>query len=136
MKLVVDANILFSIANPISFTSQLIHKIKVELYSPEYALYELKKYEKEVVEKSNLKSFKAIAERLRDKIRFIPVAEIKKELVEMQNIISDEKDIIYLALAKKMNISIWSNDPHLKEQTLIQVLTTKEIVEIITTNNT
>src|SRR3989344_2273779 len=43
----------------------------------------------------------------------------------------DPKDAPYLALALLRNASIWSNDPHLKEQSLVKVYTTKELVEAL-----
>ena len=50
------------------------------------------------------------------------------------DLISDSKDIDFLALALSINASIWSNDPHFKQQSLIKVFTTEDLLKLFLEN--
>ena len=54
--------------------------------------------------------------------------EYEDLLEKAKRLISDPDDIDFLALAISTNSTIWSNDPHFKEQSLVPVLTTGELV--------
>jgi len=43
----------------------------------------------------------------------------------------DIKDVQYLALAEKYGIPIWSNDKRLKNQSVVKVFSTEEIIRFI-----
>ena len=131
MKLVADANILFALCNKRSSTSNLIENTDLEIFSPYFALGELAKYKNEIVKKSGESDFSLIQNRIKDKIKFVSEKEYAREIRNVADLIKDEKDIAYLALALHLNIPIWSNDFHLKEQSLIDVFTTKELIELI-----
>ncbi len=131
MKLIVDANILFSLINPQSFTSRLIENRELELFSPEYALDELSKHKGEIISKTKISSFKEAIIRLKKVVTFIKIEDFSNNLSQVQHLIRDEKDIIYLALAKHLNLPIWSNDTDLKEQSVVPVFTTSEIIELM-----
>ena len=62
-------------------------------------------------------------------IEFIPVVEYKEFLKEAELICPDPDDVEYFALALKLNCPIWSNDKALKEQSVIKVLSTSELIE-------
>ncbi len=131
MKLIADANILFSLINLNSFTSKMDENHRLEIYSPEYALDELRKYEEAILKKTKISSLQEVTKWLRNLVVFIKIEEFKHELINVQNLIKDEKDVIYLALAKNLKISIWSDDKHLKEQEIIPVFTTEEIIDAL-----
>lgn len=131
MKIVVDANILFSLINPQSFTSRLIENRELELFSPEYALDELSKHKEEIISKTKIPSFKEAVIRLKKIVTFIKIEDFSKNIPQVQHLITDEKDIIYLALAQHLNLPIWSNDTDLKEQSIVPVFTTSEIIELM-----
>lgn len=42
----------------------------------------------------------------------------------------DSDDADFLALALFSNSAIWSNDPHLKKQSLVPVFTTKDLLKM------
>lgn len=128
MRFIADANILFSLTNSKSVASHLVEKLSFKLIAPNYALDELLKYKEELIKKSGINNFEKIIKLLNEKIIFIDISE--KEMKSFYSNISDKKDIIYLFLANKYNIPIWSNDKHLKEQKEIDVFTTKELIEI------
>jgi len=54
MRLVVDANILFSFFNRKSTARDLILSGKMTLYSPEFILKEIEKYKSEIMDKFSL----------------------------------------------------------------------------------
>ena len=130
MKLVVDANILFSLSKETSSASEIVKRFNLKLFAPSFALEELSKY-KDELEKKSKKDFKTIISSLKEKINFIEEPEYSGFLNEPKINISDPKDITYLALALKIKSPIWSNDNHLKEQSLITVFTTSEIIELL-----
>jgi predicted nucleic acid-binding protein len=54
---------------------------------------------------------------------------IKDAHKEMKDI--DEKDTPFLALALQLNCPVWSDDNHFKQQNVVNVYTTKEILPLI-----
>lgn len=129
-KFVADANILFSLGKESSKTNQIVNKYNLELYSPSYALDELKKHSKEIEEKTK-ESFDNFSKNIKNKVNFIKTEEILKEIESCAKLISDSEDIIYLALAKKLNLPIWSNDKDFKEQYERLAITTEEMIELL-----
>lgn len=131
MKLVADANILFSLVKKGSVTEELVTSFGLELYSVDYVLDELEKHKAILLKKSGLKTFKEVKDILEKYVTFVETKGLISELHNVQQLVSDENDIIYFALAKKLNLVIWSNDKHFKEQEIFDVVTTKELIEIL-----
>ncbi|MEK6860226.1 MAG: PIN domain-containing protein [Nanoarchaeota archaeon] len=130
MKIVVDANILFSLSKESSSASSISQRFNLKLFAPKFALLELTKYKEELIKKSK-RDFESIISDLKQRVSFIDESEYSKFLSEPRIKVSDPKDITYLALALKINSPIWSNDPHLKQQSSITVFTTEELIEIL-----
>ncbi|MBS3074026.1 hypothetical protein J4447_01070 [Candidatus Pacearchaeota archaeon] len=131
MKFVVDANILFALANPSSVTSKIIENYDLTLIAPDFCLDELQKHAEIIVRKSSLMDFAAVLRRIRSFVIFISVDEYKTYFHEAAKALSDKEDIPYLALALKTGCPIWSNDKQLKEQSGITILTTEDILNLI-----
>lgn len=51
--------------------------------------------------------------------------------MKCKNIIKDEKDIEYLALAMKLKMPLWTNDKLLKNQNLVKAITTADLIELL-----
>ena len=130
MELIVDANILFSLTNPASYTYFIVDKYALNLFSLDYTLLELEKHKEEVVAKSK-QSFNESIRILKEKVVFIPVKTLRNEIQECKHLTNDQADVVYLALAKKLNFPLWSNDSHFKQQSLIPVLTTRELLTLL-----
>ena len=130
MELIVDANILFSLTNPASYTYFIVDKYALNLFSLDYTLLELEKHKEEVVAKSK-QSFNESIRILKEKVVFIPVKTLRNEIQECKHLTNDQADVVYLALAKKLNFPLWSNDSHFKHQSLIPVLTTQEPMTLL-----
>ncbi len=131
MKFVVDANVLFALVKSSSVANELLFKHSLKLIAPDFALIELSKYKKELLKKSDFKTFKSLISSLKQKVIFVDISEYKELLKKMLSEISDPKDITYLALALKFKLPIWSNDKHFKEQSLVDSFTTKELIELL-----
>jgi predicted nucleic acid-binding protein len=131
MKLVADANILFSLARPDSVASKLVSNYKIKLCSPKYVLSELAEHKEEISKKTG-QPYNKIIDRLKDIIAYSESEEYEALLVQAGRFLKDDEDTPYLALAIKLQVPIWSNDRHLKEQEKIPVFSTKELVELLT----
>lgn len=130
MKLVADANILFSLARPDSAASNVISSYRIKLISPEYLLSKLEEHRKEVSKKTG-QPYEEIIRRLKGLVVYVEAEEYKSMLLQACKMLKDNGDAPYLALAMKQRIPIWSNDRHLKAQESIPVFSTKDLVELL-----
>ena len=130
MKLIIDTNILFCYFWKYSITRKILMSQDMELYAPEFALEEINKYKKDIMNKNNLdyEEFEHIKFNLAIAIKFIPLEEYSKELKKAQKISPDPNDIDFFALAIKLKLPIWSNDVQLKKQNKIEIITTTELM--------
>ena len=133
MELVIDANILFASLIKNGKTSELLSREDFELFTPEFILAEFSKYKEFLLKKTNRneKDFQKYLNFLGRQIKIFPLSEIKPYIKEAIKISPDPKDVPYLALALLLNISIWSNDKRLKEQTIIKVFSTDDLIKYI-----
>lgn len=131
MKLVVDANVLFSAAIRDSKTSDLLLNDDLELYAPEYLFDEFKKYQETLLEKTYRtdEDFENFLEILQSRIKTVSKEKFENELVEAKTFTPDPKDVPYLALALHIDASVWSDDTDFQEQDRVNVFTTTELVE-------
>jgi len=131
MELVVDTNVLMTFFWKNSFTKRIFFDERFEFFSPEYSLEEINSYESEILKKAkiSLNEFKRLRRELAIYIEFIPVEEYREFLKKAARL-PDKKDIDFFALALKLKMPIWSNDRHLKEQSMVPVFTTEELVEL------
>lgn len=130
MKLVVDANVIFSALIKNSTTREIILLGFYDFYTPKFILAEIENHIFELEEKTKLNKtelFWLIKELLRF-VTLVPVEEYNSKIQEAGSISPDKEDIHYFALALKLNCGIWSNDKILKEQNRIRVSNTKELV--------
>ena len=130
MKIVVDTNILFSFFKRGSVLRELILSSDIILYSPEFALRELEKYKRDIIDKLKLsdEGYAGLRVELSSHVRFI-AQESYSECFEEAGIISpDPKDVDFLALAMRLKLPLWSNDSKLKAQDRIPVLSIKDLL--------
>ncbi len=141
MRLVVDSNILFTFFWSNSILRELSKKQELELFSPEYALEEINRYQKEITKKAQIskKEFKKLLNDLVGVVDFIPLKEYSNFFKKAKDLAQDFskeqeyeflKDLDFYALALKLNCLIWSNDLLFKKQQKIYVLNTKEVIDL------
>jgi predicted nucleic acid-binding protein len=133
MKLVVDANILFSSLIKEGKSAELLLDLSFDLFTPEFILTEFEKHKKTILNKTNRspEEFEDIFSIIKEMINIIPKEEFVDYLDTAEEITPDPNDVMYLALALKLNCPIWSNDKKLKEQDLVKVYSTSELIELI-----
>jgi len=132
MKLILDNNALFAIMNPSSTSSYLFSSIRAIFLAPEFIKLELNKYKEICLQKSGLseQEFEMRQTEAEELIEFFNSSEYEDFLNKSIELIPDPDDIDFLALAFSKNASIWSNDPHLKAQSLVSVYTTEELLKL------
>jgi len=131
MKLVLDNNIFFSLMNPKSIASYVFFFIDEKIYAPEFINIEFEKYKELCLSKSKLSEheFELRQKEIEKQIKFVKLSEYTPFIKQASNAIVDKNDVDFLALALKLNSVIWSNDVHLKQQQLVKVYTTKDLIE-------
>lgn len=133
MNLVVDTNILVSFfrSNPVNEIISNSKSLNLQLLSPEYAIDELKKNKQDILKYSgpNSKQFNSKISELLKFINAIPKDSFKEFESQAEQLIHD-KDIPFFALALKINCPIWSNEPAFKEQSKVEILSNKDMIEL------
>lgn len=129
MRYVVDTNVLFSFFWKNSVTKKLLSELNV--CSPEFALVEIKKYEKEIMKKTGLSrnDFNELRKELAIAVDFISIDKYDDQLKKSLIICPDENDIDFFALCLKFKLPLWSNDSRLKNQNKILVFNTYDVLE-------
>ena len=133
MRLVVDANVLFSALIRDGVTRKLFFEDRLELFAPEYLFEEFAGHRKEILQKSQRSEveFGHVMTILRGRITEIPFAAFGRFMQESRAISPDEKDAAYFAVALAINGAIWSNDKKLKDQNRVKVLNTSEFARFL-----
>ncbi|MFA6023477.1 MAG: PIN domain-containing protein [Candidatus Pacearchaeota archaeon] len=131
MKLVVDTSIIFSLFKSDSETNKLLKEYKFELYAPKEMLEELSKYSDLICSKSGVSKIIVL-----ENISLLPnLIDFRNASnffeLEAEKLISHKTDVPFLALALELNIPIWSNDLHFKEQCSVKVFTTTELKKLL-----
>lgn len=135
MKLVIDANVAFSLLKKDSFTRKLTKEHSLDLYSHRFVLEEIEDHSEEVCELLNISSdkFERVKEAL-SKLVNLKVKVSPQFLNWAKSLISDPDDAPYLALALKLNCPVWSNDEHFQEEPVksaVEVFKTSELKEFL-----
>ncbi len=129
---IIDNNVLFSLMKPDSSTSKIFNLPRLRFVAPEFIKSELDEHEDECWRKSGLPKHEFDARRaeVEAKIDFASINAYKKFLKKAVKALADSDDAPYVALALATKMPIWSNDAELKKQSLANVLSTKEVVEL------
>ena len=133
MKLVVDANILFSFFrnNPVRFIIINSQSLNLQLFSPSHGIDELRGNIPDLIKYSKLSNHEILSliEKIKEFISVCSSSEYKEFESEAQKLSphKSNKDVPYFALALKLNCSIWSNEPAFKKQSSIKIFNTEEL---------
>jgi predicted nucleic acid-binding protein len=132
VDLIVDANIIFAALIRESITAKLLFVDDLHLYTPEFLLDEVKKYQKYLSNKTHRtkEEFESIYNVIKKRIVFIPMNYITPFIKKADKISPDPDDSVYFAAALKMNISIWSNDKRLTKQDKVKIYATHNLYEM------
>ena len=131
MECVIDASVLFCGLIGKGVTKEIIFSEHVTLYSPQALLDEFKEHRSTVKIFSGLsfKDLDGLIGKLNNRMVSVPRSRYEGLLEKANKLISDKDDTEYLALSLALGgIPIWSNDPHFKQQSVVKVFNTKELV--------
>ncbi len=135
MKLVIDANILFSFFKKDSFTRRfMLSHPEIELFTPMYVFDELEEHKEEIKSKARIdeRVLELSTKELLEYVTIVSLDEFKKFWEEAKRISPDPDDVEYLAVALSLSCAIWSNDKDLKEgQSRIMVIATGELTRLL-----
>lgn len=103
----------------------------IKLIAPEYAFDELRNNKDVLIKYSKLSEKEvdfliSVLELFVEAKPFVFFEEFKEEA---KKISPDPKDAPFSALALKSNAAIWSNEPRLKRQSKVRVLSTRDFME-------
>lgn len=136
MKIVIDSNILFSALIKDSTTRRIILEYEDTFLFPSIIFEELEKYKYVLLNKSGMskKEFEELFYLIMNKVLIISEESLNKYKEEAFNIIKDidVNDVLFVACTLAYsNAILWSNDKRLKNQKIIKVLNTKELIDIL-----
>jgi predicted nucleic acid-binding protein len=132
MELISDASVIIASLSGSKTTIKLLLSKSLELYAPEYLLEEIEEHKLRVktLSKLSTEEFNKLFKKLKSKITFISKRQFDMFLTKANELISDKDDTEYLALSlSRHNTPIWSNDPGFKEQLIVEVFTTSELLK-------
>lgn len=135
MEFVLDANIIFSALIRDSHIRHFLLLSGHTFYLPEFVFEEIYRHIDTIIKKTTLTKteIKQILDEIiiRANIKILPFAEFREYAEKAKQISPDPKDVHYFALALKLKCFIWSNDKKLKEQDVIKVYSTEEVMGFI-----
>ncbi|MDP3640795.1 MAG: PIN domain-containing protein [Nanoarchaeota archaeon] len=134
MDLVVDANIVIAaLISPTGHTADLFFSLLLSVFAPELLLAEVEEHKKELLQKTGLsaKDFKQLVAFLSRDIRFFPTIELLPFLPKAKEVSPDPDDVAYFALALKLRCPLWSNDKLLQSQAAVKVISTAELLKLL-----
>ncbi|PIN89781.1 hypothetical protein COU57_05345 [Candidatus Pacearchaeota archaeon CG10_big_fil_rev_8_21_14_0_10_32_14] len=133
MKIVIDANVIFSIFIKNSTNAELFFNKNLELYAPEFIFEEIMKYTSDILSKTHRtnKDFEDILMSLKEFVTFVDDDELMEYIDQAEKISPDPKDVTYFALAMKLKIPFWSNDKKLKNQSEVKIYSTSDLIKTL-----
>ncbi len=131
MRLVIDTNIAISALITTGKTQELLFSPFIEAYCPDYLLEEIEKHRGTLLEKTGFTESeldKAIGF-LMQKIEVIPSAAYERHRQLALENTPDKFDWPFIALAFELGCLLWTNDKKLREQALVETVSTRELAE-------
>jgi predicted nucleic acid-binding protein len=133
LKLIVDTNVILKALIKGSKVRAILLSPNHQFYIPEYALEEIERHLRLVVEKTSLSEdeVKLALDILLTKMQVVPSEDILTKINEAEEIMGshDIGDIPFLAAALSMACDgIWSDDKDFKRQRRVKVWSTKEMI--------
>ncbi len=133
--IVVDTNVLISALIKDSVTRRIIVQSDLTLMYPEHLLKEVGKYEDYILKKTRYtrKEYETMLNTLLDHLTLIPLEVIKPYLPRAKKIIGvvDVNDVAFVAAALAVNSSVWSDDSDFDKQRVVNVLKTKDVMNLV-----
>ena len=132
MQIVADANPLISILINPGKPVELLFLEALELIAPSFLFEEIENNKALILRKSKLTSeeIEKFIVVLKEQIEVIPEHEFLAYREQAIEICPDQKDVVYFALALYLQCPIWSNEKQLKNQKVVKVYATHELIDL------
>jgi len=116
--------------NPKSAASYLFSLLRAGFSAPEFIKSEFDEHKGDCLFKSKLSEheFEMRHAEVENAINFFKLSEYDDFLEASASALPDSDDADFVALALLLEAAIWSNDPHLKQQSLVKVYNTAELI--------
>jgi predicted nucleic acid-binding protein len=134
MDVVIDANIVMSaLINASGSSCELLFSDKLSLSAPEFLKEEIEKHKEEILTKTGLteEDLNVAISILFTKIKLVPFSEFKQHAQKAKSICPDPDDTEYFALAMALKCPVWSNEKRLKNQEMIKIIDTSEMIHLL-----
>jgi predicted nucleic acid-binding protein len=138
MRLVVDTNRIIAALVRDGISRWIISHFNGELITIGFSMEELGNHKKEILKKAKISEtdLEMILDKLFSKITILDDKIIDQYMEEAKGIMEgiDSADTPFIAAALATKAPIWSDDKHFKKQDKVNVLTTKELIEMLKQN--
>jgi len=135
MRFVIDTNILFSAMIKKSITRNIILSDVFKLHVPECLFEGINKHEGMILERAKIskENFIALLTLFRKHVEIVKKEDYQNKFPLAEETMKeiDITDSPFLALSLALKSPLWSNDRHFKQQDLVRVYTTKEILGLL-----
>jgi len=121
MELVVDVNVVLSalVKRGVSFKVFALNRVlrKFKFFAPDFMLSEFVKHRDRILKESGLREevFLAMVDLIFSQIEIVPSEAFGNFVPKAMELLEDEKDVPYVALALAFNCPIFSGDSDLRE---------------------
>ncbi len=132
MHIVIDANVIIAMLIKPGKPVEIFFREDLEISAPEIIFEELRNHKETIIKKSHISDIEIeeLLRLLRKRIISIPQKEFIDHIKVAEKICPDPNDVQYFALALHLNCPIWTNEKRLKEQSVIKIYSTHELIEI------
>ena len=141
LRIVIDSNILIcALIRDNSFKARLLKNRNFLFFFPDYGLDEIEKFREYICSKRRKEpdalSFDYAIKFLLESVTVVPRQLYQDQISSAYTVMKeiDPKDTPFLALALHLDCPLWSDDAHLKLQSLVPCYVTSEITELADKN--
>lgn len=137
MKIVIDTNVVMAMLIRPGIPLSLFFRSKLHIFAPGLLLIELENNKELLAKKTSLDETEIdnMIELLHANITFVHEENFLGMRRRATDVCPDVKDVVYFALALHLDCPIWSNEKKLKEQDIIDVYATHELIKLLKLNS-
>jgi predicted nucleic acid-binding protein len=135
MRLVIDANILIAALLKDATTREILLEEDIEFSAPECLLLEIKNLLRNPKVRKRIKlsdnDLNELTSAIFNKVKFFPEQQFLSSIKKSIPLVTHIEDAPYIALSLRLGLPLWTNDAALKEQPVVVVITTLELVKLL-----
>ncbi len=133
MEIVVDSSILISSLIKSVRIRELICSQKLILHAPEHLIVECLRHKADIIKMAGIEAyeFDRLIAVLLGRINIVPEEEFKQLIKEALKLVTHPEDAPFIAVSLDRNIPLWSDDKALKQQSVVKVFSTEELLNLL-----